>query len=104
MKKLMRILRRVRVKIVRSSRRTKMAVVCMVALSMAALLALNLTINAFRAQTEAARKEAAQKEHENSQLEDKIEDLGSEGSIEDIAKDELGMVPTDAIVIQPGQQ
>ena len=33
-----------------------------------------------------------------------IDNLGSAEGIEDTAQDELGMVPTDAIVIQPGQQ
>lgn len=103
MKKLIRILRRVRVKFSRSSRRTKIAVICMAALSMVALMALNLTITAYRNRAEEARKEAARLEYENSQLQDSIDDLGSAGSVEDIAKDELGMVPTDAVVLQPGQ-
>ena len=104
MKKLIRILRRVRVKFSRSSRRTKMVVVGMVALSMVALMALNLTITAYRNRTEEAKKEAARLEYENSQLQESIDELGSADSIEDIAKDELGMVPTDAVVIRPGQQ
>ena len=103
MKKLIRILRRVRVKFSRSSWRTKIVVICMAALSMVALMTLNLTITAYRNRAEEARKEAARLEYENSQLQDSIDDLGSAGSVEDIAKDELGMVPTDAVVLQPGQ-
>ena len=75
----------------------------MVALSMVALLALNLTINTLRTRAEEARKEAARLEYENSQLQEGIDGLGSAGSVEDIAKDELGMVPTDAVVLRPGQ-
>ena len=103
MKKLMRLLRRVRIKFVRSSRRTKMMVLGMVAICMIALLTLNLTINALEKRAEEARKEAARLEYEQSQLEDKIDGLGSVGSIEDIAQGELGMVPGDSVVIQPGQ-
>lgn len=103
MKKLIRLLSRVRVKFIRSSRRTKTMVLCMVALSIVALLTLNLTITALRNRAEEARKEAARLEYENSLLEDKNNNLGSADSIEDIAQGELGMVPGDSIVIQPGQ-
>ena len=103
MKKLIRMLRRVRIKFSRSSRRTKIAVIFMAALSMVALLTLNLAINAMRSQAEEARKEAARLEHENSQLQEGIDGLGSAGSVEDIAQGELGMVPTDAVVLRPGQ-
>lgn len=103
MKKLMRLLRRVRIKFVRSNRRTKMMVLGMVAVSMVALLTLSLTINALEKKAEKARQEAAQLEYNNSQLEDKIDGLGSAGSVEDIAQGELGMVPGDSVVIQPGQ-
>ena len=103
MKKLIRLLSRVRVKFTRSSRRTKMMVLCMVALSIVALLTLNLTINALQNRAEEARKEAARLEYENSLLEDKNNNLGSAGSVEDIAQGELGMVPGDSVVIQPGQ-
>lgn len=103
MKKLIRLLSRVRVKFTRSSRRTKMMVLCMAALSIVALLTLNLTINALRNRAEEARKEAARLEYENSLLEDKNNNLGSAGSVEDIAQGELGMVPGDSVVIQPGQ-
>ena len=103
MKKLIRMLKRVRVKFSRSSRRTKTVVICMAAVSMVALMTLNLTITAYRNRAEEARKEAARLEYENSQLQDSIDDLGSADSIEDIAQGELGMVPTDAVVIRPGQ-
>ncbi len=103
MKKLIRMLKRVRIKFSRSSRRTKIAVICMAALCMVALLTLNLTINTLRNRAEEARKEAARLEYENSQLQEDIDGLGSAGSVEDIAQGELGMVPTDAVVLQPGQ-
>jgi len=105
MKKLIRMLSRVRVKFVRSSRRTKQAVICMAALSMAALLTLTLSINAIRKKTEENRKLAAQYEYENSRLEEKKENLGSAEGIGDIAQDELDMVPGDSVGIgtKPGQ-
>ena len=103
MKKLMRLLRRVRVRFVRSSRRTKMTVTIMVAACMVALLTLNLTINALNKRAEEARKEAARLEYEQGQLKEDIDGLGSAGSVEDIAQGELGMVPGDSVVIRPEQ-
>ena len=105
MKKLIRMLSRVRIKFVRSSRRTKRAVICMAALSMVALLTLNLSINAIRKKTEEDRKLAAQLEYENSQRQEDIENLGSAEGIGDIAQDELGMVPGDSVGLdtKPGQ-
>ena len=103
MKKLIRMLRCIRVKFVRSSRRTKTVVITMIAVCLVSLLTLNLTINAINKKAEEARKEAARLEYENSQLEDKVDGLGSAGSVEDIAQGELGMVPGDSVVIQPGQ-
>jgi cell division protein FtsB len=75
----------------------------MIAVCLVSLLTLNLTINAINKKAEEARKEAARLEYENSQLEDKVDGLGSAGSVEDIAQGELGMVPGDSVVIQPGQ-
>lgn len=103
MKKLIRLLRRVRVKFVHSSRRTKIVVLGMVAVCMVALLTLNLTINAIQNKMEEDRKKAAQLEYENSQMQEDIDNLGSAGSVEDIAQGELGMVPGDSVVIQPEQ-
>jgi len=100
MKKLIRMLRRVRVKFVRSSRRTKMVVLGMVAVCMVALLTLNLTINAIENKKEADKKEAARLEYENSQLEDKIDNLGTVEGAMDAARDE-GYV--DGILIEPKQ-
>lgn len=103
MKKLMRKLRRIRVKFVRSNRSTKKSVLIMVTASMAALLVLNIAITAIANKLEENKRRAAQLEYENSQLEDKNENAGTiEGAL-DYAEDELGMVPTDAVVMQPTQ-
>jgi len=104
MKKLIRILGRIRVKIVRSSQRTKIVVVGMVALSMVALMALNLTINTLRDRAEEARKEAARLEYENSQLEDKIDNLDTPEGLEDAAGEEGYYKPGISVIETiPGQ-
>lgn len=101
MKRLKRLLRRVRVKFVRSSRGTKTAVIFMIAASMVTLLTLSLSIEAFEKRLEEYRTQAAQEEHKKNELKENIENLGSAEGIEDIAQGELGMVPTDAVVIKP---
>ena len=47
------------------------------------------------------RHQAAQLEQENSQLEQDIDSLGSLDSLQQIAKDELGLVDPDTVVLQP---
>lgn len=101
MKKLIRKLRRLRVKFVRSSRKTKRNVLLMTAISMVALIVLNVAITGIIEKTQRNKELAAQLEYENSELEDKNNNAGTlEGAL-DYAEDELGMVPTDAVVIQP---
>ena len=101
MKKLIRKLRRLRVQFVQSSRKTKRAVLLMTAISMVALIVLNVAITAIVEETQKYKDRGAQLEYENDQLEDKNDNAGTlEGAL-DYAEDELGMVPTDAVVIQP---
>ena len=46
---------------------------------------------------------AARQEQENQDWKDTIDNLGSQGSVEDIAKDELGLVDPNTQVITPQQ-
>lgn len=101
MEKLRRLLRRVRVVYRRSSRLTKTVVLSAVVLSMAALLTLHLTARAAEARYEDLKDEAARLEQENDRLEENIEGLGSADSVEQIARDELGLVDPDTLVINP---
>ena len=92
---------RIRVVYRRSSKLTKMAVCLAIALSTVTLLVLRSATLDARAQTDALKDQAQQLEQENDRLEDKIEDLGSIDSVEQIAKDELGLVNPDTIIIEP---
>ncbi len=85
----------------RSSTLTKTVVITAIALSMAALLTLQLAITATQKRYEEQKDQAAQLEQENNQLEQNIDNLGSADSVDQIAKDELGLVPTDAVIISP---
>lgn len=84
-----------------SSRMTKIAVGTAVALSVVALLVLHSAALDAQAKADAWREKAQQLEQENERLQSQIESLGSLESIEQIAKDELGLVDPDTIVIQP---
>lgn len=85
----------------RSTKLTKTAVCLAIALSTVTLLVLHaVTLNA-QAQADALKQQAQQLEQENNRLEDKIEDLGSIDSVEDIAKEELGLVNPDTVIIEP---
>lgn len=96
-------LSRIRIRILRSSTATKVAIVCAVVLSTVTLAALHGILQQTLEQTEALRQQAAQLEQENAELKDKIDDLGSVDSVEDIAKEELGLVDPDTVIIEPQQ-
>lgn len=96
-------LKRIRIKYRRSSTLTKTVVMSAIVLSMTALLILHITADATRQKTDDLTDQAAQLEQENEQLEENIDGLGSADSVEQIAKDELGLVDPDTVVIQPEQ-
>ena len=79
----------------------KIALILLILFSTAALVALRWVHNGIQAQTENLRAEAAAVEYANSVLEQKKADLGSVQSIQDIAKEELGLVNPDTVVIDP---
>ena len=103
MRKLIALLSRVRLKYRRSSTMTKTVVMSAIVVCMLALLTLQIANTAKEKQLEAERQKAAQLEQENNKLGDNIDKQGSAEGVDQIAKDELGMVPTDVIVIVPGE-
>jgi cell division protein FtsB len=54
-----------------------------------------------QAQADALRQYAQELEQEKQLLQDKIDKLGTEDSVGDIAKDELDLVDKDTIIIKP---
>ena len=83
------------------SRATIIAVTIAVTIALAALLVLySVTMDA-QARAEQWRAQAQQLEQENKALEDKIDNLGTLDGIKDIAKEELGLVDPDTIIITP---
>lgn len=86
-----------------SSTLAKTIVLSAIVLSTVTLLTIHGVIQGIRANTEAARQEAARQEQEKADWQNKIDNLGSQDSVEDIAKDELDMVKPDSGYIQPQQ-
>ena len=85
----------------RSRTVTKVVVLCAIVLSMVALLAIRQQLLDTQTLKDLLNDKAAQLEQENGQLEDKIDNLGSVDSVEQIAKDELDLVDPDSVIIQP---
>ena len=84
-----------------SSALLKILVILLLVFSMVALVALNWVRISIANQTEAMRAEAAAVEAANQKLTERIENKDSQQVIRDIAKEKLGMVSPDTILIQP---
>ena len=84
-----------------SSALLKILVILLLVFSMVALVALNWVRISIANQTEAMLAEAAAVEAANQKLTERIENKDSQQVIRDIAKEELGMVSPDTILIQP---
>jgi len=84
----------------RSSNITKVIVTVAILLSMTTLIALRLSTTALENRTEDLRNKAGMLEEANSELEQKIDELGSNKSIVEIAEEELDLVQPNAVAIQ----
>jgi len=91
----------IRVVFRRSTTLTKVVVLACVVLCIAALLALHFQIQKTAAQAEALRSQAVSLEQENSQLNDRLENLDTVEGILQIAEDELGLTDPDTVIFTP---
>ena len=80
---------------------TKVVVITLILVCMAALITLGWRENQLRREIAQLQQEAAVLEAENAELKDKIDDLGSLAGVENIAEDELELVDPDTIIIDP---
>ena len=95
--------KRIRLVFRRGSKLAKVVILLAIVLSAAALLTLKGTIEKTQAQAEALKSQAAGLEQEQNRLEQNIEGLGTLDGVEQIAKDELGLVDPDTVIIEPEQ-
>ena len=93
--------RDIKVEYTRSHPLTKVVVIALIVLSMAALITLRVSSIRLHREIEQMRQEAAQLEAENQVLKEKLEELGSVEGVDHIAEEELDLVDPDTIVIVP---
>lgn len=91
---------KVQVVFFKSSTRVWIYLAVVIFLTAAALGTLNLVERRMARQTEDLRAQAAQVQYENNLLKQYTEELGSVKSVERIAREELGMVTADTILIE----
>ena len=93
--------RKIRVVFRRGSLALKIAVLVLVVLSMVTLLMVWLYKQDAQKQYDAMRNQAISLEQENSRLRQAIDQLGTIQGIAYIAKEQLGLVDPDTIIIEP---
>ena len=93
--------KKVKVEIRPSSNILKVILILLILTSIVALVALRWVHSGILTEIADLKKEASGLEHANDVLEKKTEELGSVQSIQDIAKEELGLVDPDTILIDP---
>lgn len=93
--------RKIRVVFRRGSLALKAAVLAVVVLSIAALLLVWLYKQDAQREYERLRNQAIELEQENSSLQQAIDKLGTIQGIAYIAKEQLGLVDPDTIIIEP---
>ena len=84
-----------------SSNLLKIVVAALIVFSMAALLTLGWMNSGLREQTQAQKDAAAALEQENRDLQEKIDNVDTVQGVQDIAREELGLVDPNTVVIQP---
>ena len=93
--------KKVKVEVRPASNILKVLLIVLILFSIVALISLRWVHNGILNQIGELKKEASGLEHANEVLEQKTEDLGSVQSIQDIAKEELGLVDPDTVIIDP---
>ena len=93
--------RDIKVEYTRSHPLTKVVVIALILVCMAALITLRWSINQMTNEISVLRSQAALLEAENAELIEKLNKLDSVEGVENIAEDELDMVDPDTIVIDP---
>ena len=89
----------VKVEIRPASHILKIILILLILFSIVALVALRWVHNGILTQIDELKDEASGLEYANEVLDQKTEELGSVQSIQDIAKEELGLVDPDTILI-----
>ena len=101
MKELKEFFRRIKLVRQRSSNLSKIVVIVTILLCTVSLITLRLAMKKIEDRTQDLRNQASVLEEENAGLEEKIDQLGSVQSDMEIAREELGLVNPDAVLLEP---
>jgi len=82
-------------------RKLKILLIALILACAAALTALGVVQSRIQQQTQAVLDQAAALEQDNADLVEKKENLGSSSSIKEIAKEELGLVDPNTVILEP---
>lgn len=93
--------KKVQVEIRPASNVLKIVLIALIVFSIGALIALRWVHSGILTEINDLKEEASAVEHANDVLDQKIDELDSVQSIQDIAKEELGLVDPDTILIDP---
>ena len=91
----------VKVEVRPASNILKILLILLILFSIVALISLRWVHTGILNQIDALKEEASGLEYANEVLEQKTEELGSVQSIQDIAKEELGLVDPNTVIIDP---
>ena len=94
-------LRNVKVEVRPTTPVLKIAVMVLIVFSILALIALRWVHNGILEETQNLKDEAAAVEQANEDLQQKKDNLGSVQSVQDIAREELGLEDPDTVIIEP---
>lgn len=94
-----------RIKLVyrRSSMLLKILIMVTILASIAALVALQITIRNYQQQSQVLQSQAATLQQKNETLTQQIAELGTKASIRRIATEELGLIDPNALFFTPGE-
>ena len=93
--------KKVKVEVRPASNILKIILTVLILFSIVALIALRWVHNGILTQIDELKDEASGLEYANDVLEQKTDELGSVQSIQDIAKEELGLVDPNTVLIDP---
>ena len=93
--------KKVKVEVRPASNILKIILILLILFSIVALVALRWVHSGILTQIDELKDEASGLEYANEELDRKTEELGSVQSIQDIAKEELGLVDPDTVIIDP---
>ena len=91
----------IKVDYTRSHPATKLVLIALILVCMAALITLRFTSVQLRREIQELRTEAAELEAQITDLNEKLEQMDSVEGVENIAEDELGLVDPNTIVMDP---